>query len=270
MTFLFGECSNVKYPTRFHLERQKKSSRKLKEIQNRTYQLNTRERAARPQSMCGCTRNFIVNCLYARPSVALIIYKQRLHVSKHGFICHRPLDRDAIGPKAKAIPYVGSEIQRQTMSMIYLGIPEENVLQKHTEGIERYCFSNVKGAKLASQYVRKLEVVIRRSIHELDLDDESSIHILLAVDSTFGVSKLKYPLYSLLVFDARQHALPVAWVITRNFAKHEFNAGSPTLACGKLQYLSLRQTPVTGIILSRYHNELEKSDDKNCKPSLEY
>ncbi|XP_049934123.1 uncharacterized protein LOC116255537 isoform X3 [Nymphaea colorata] len=144
---------------------------------SRKCQLSTRKGAARPQSMCGCTCNFIVNRLYARPSVALIIYKQRLHVNKHGSICHRPLDRDAIGPKAKAIPYVGSEIQRQTMSMIYLGIPEENFFQKHTEGIELYCSSNVNDAELASQYVRKLEVVIRRSTHELDLDDESSIHM---------------------------------------------------------------------------------------------
>ncbi|XP_031483443.1 uncharacterized protein LOC116252939 [Nymphaea colorata] len=290
--FIFGECSNVQYPTRFHLERGRRralgSLKKFKSddyleykhywcsfgpenygeggdiLPSRKYRLNTRKRAARPQSMRGCTCNFIVKRLYARPSVALIMYKQRLHVNKHGFICHGPLDRDAIGPKAKAIPYVGSEIQRQTMSMIYLGIPEENVLQKHIEGIERYCGSNVKGAKLASQYVRKLEMVIRRSTHELDLDDESSIRMwvdrqkksvfffqnysdtdsfvlgiqtewqlqqmirfgrqsLLAVDSTFGVSKLKYPLYSLLVFDARQHALPVAWVITRSFAKHEIS-----------------------------------------------
>ena len=30
---------------------------------------------------------------------------------------------------------------------------------------------------------------------------------------------LQYPLSTLLVFDSRQHALPVAWVITRSFAK---------------------------------------------------
>lgn len=30
---------------------------------------------------------------------------------------------------------------------------------------------------------------------------------------------LQYPLCTLLVFDSRQHALPVAWIITRSFAK---------------------------------------------------
>lgn len=30
---------------------------------------------------------------------------------------------------------------------------------------------------------------------------------------------LQYPLCTLLVFDSRQHALPVAWVVTRSSAK---------------------------------------------------
>lgn len=31
--------------------------------------------------------------------------------------------------------------------------------------------------------------------------------------------KLQYPLCTLLAFDSRQHALPIAWVITRSSAK---------------------------------------------------
>lgn len=99
-------------------------------------------------------------------------------MNKSGFICHGPLDRDAIGPGAKKIPYICNEIQQQTMSMIYLGIPEENVLQKHIEGIQRYCGnSNAKVNSLASQYVHKLEMIIKRSTHELDLDDQASIRM---------------------------------------------------------------------------------------------
>jgi hypothetical protein len=87
--------------------------------------------------MRGCTCHFTVKRLYARPSVALIMYHERRHVNKSGFVCHGPLDRDAIGPGAKKLPYVCSEIQQQTMSLMYLGIPEENVLQAHIEGIQR-------------------------------------------------------------------------------------------------------------------------------------
>ncbi|KDP32636.1 hypothetical protein JCGZ_13186 [Jatropha curcas] len=287
-TFIIGECSNVECPTRFHIERGRKRSRgSLKEYKNdeyleyklywcsfgpenygeggsilpsRRYRLNTRNRAARPQSMRGCTCHFVVKRLYARPSVALIIYNERRHVNKSGFVCHGPLDRDAIGPGAKKIPYICNEIQQQTMSMIYLGIPEENVLEKHIEGIQRYCGSNARVDSLASQYVQKLGMIIKRSTHELDLDDQSSIRMwvernkksiffyqdtsednpfilgiqtewqlqqmirfghrsLVAADSTFGIKRLKYPLCTLLVFDSRQHALPIAWVITRSFAK---------------------------------------------------
>ncbi|KAG6657318.1 hypothetical protein CIPAW_04G082000 [Carya illinoinensis] len=258
--FIIGECSNVECPTRFHIERgRKRSLGSLKEYKNdeyleyrlywcsfgpenygegggvlpsRRYRLNTRNRAARPQSMRGCTCHFVVKRL------------------------------DAIGPGAKKIPYICNEIQQQTMSMIYLGIPEENVLEKHIEGIQRYCSSNAKVNSLASQYVHKLGMIIKRSTHELDLDDQASIRMwvernkksiffyqdtseedpfilgiqtewqlqqmirfglrsLIAADSTFGIKRLKYPLCTLLVFDSRQHALPVAWVITRSFAKSD-------------------------------------------------
>ncbi|XP_028798002.1 uncharacterized protein LOC114753488 [Neltuma alba] len=287
-SFIIGECSNVQCPTRFHIERgRKRSMGSLKEykddeyleyrlywcsfgpenygegggiLPSRRYRLNTRNRAARPQSMRGCTCHFVIKRLYARPSLALIIYNERRHVNKSGFVCHGPLDRDAIGPGAKKIPYICNEIQQQTMSMIYLGIPEENILEKHIEGIERYCGPNAKVNSLAYQYVHKLGMIIKRSTHELDLDDQASIRMwvernkksiffyqdtsesdpfilgiqtewqlqqmirfghrsLVAADSTFGIKRLKYPLFSLLVFDSRQHALPVAWVITRSFAK---------------------------------------------------
>ncbi|XP_022737977.1 uncharacterized protein LOC111290777 isoform X2 [Durio zibethinus] len=286
--FIIGECSNVECPTRFHIERGRKRSKgSLKEyksdeyleyrlywcsfgpenygegggvLPSRKYRLNTRNRAARPQSMRGCTCHFVVKRLYARPSLALIIYNERRHINKSGFVCHGPLDKDAIGPGAKKIPYISNEIQQQTMSMIYLGIPEENVLEKHIEYIQRYCGSDATVSTLASQYVRKLGMIIKRSTHELDLDDQASIRMwvernkksiffyqdtsetdpfilgiqtewqlqqmvrfghrsLLAADSTFGIKRLKYPLCTLLVFDSRHHALPVAWIITRSIAK---------------------------------------------------
>ncbi|KAL6993335.1 hypothetical protein U1Q18_011451 [Sarracenia purpurea var. burkii] len=296
--FIIGECSNVECPTRFHIERGRKRSKgSLKEyksdeyleyrlywcsfgpenygegggiLPSRRYRLNTRNRAARPQSMRGCTCHFVVKRLYARPSLALLVYNNRRHVNKSGFVCHGPLDRDAIGPGAKKIPYICNEIQQQTMSMIYLGIPEENVLEKHIEGIQRYCGSNAKVNSLASQYVHKLGMIIKRSTHELDLDDQASIRMwvernkksifffqdtsetdpfilgiqtewqfqqmirfghrsLIAADSTFGIKTLKYPLCTLLVFDSRQHALPVAWVITRSIAKPDVSKWMKTL-----------------------------------------
>ncbi|KAK9046171.1 hypothetical protein V6N11_052070 [Hibiscus sabdariffa] len=232
-------------------------------LPSRKYHLNTRNRAARPQSMRGCRCHFVVKRLYARPSLALIIYNERHHVNKSGFVCHGPLDRDAIGPGAKKIPYISNEIEQQTMSMIYLGIPEENVLEKHIECIQQYCGLDATFSTLSSQYVRKLGTIIERSTHELDLDDQASTRMwiernkksiffyqetsetdpfllgiqtewqlkqmvrfghrnLIAADSTFGIKRLKYPFCTLLVFDSRHHALPVAWIITNSVAKNTF------------------------------------------------
>ncbi|KAG8495810.1 hypothetical protein CXB51_009322 [Gossypium anomalum] len=296
--FIIGECCNVECPTRFHIERGRKRSKgSLKEYKNdeyleyklywcsfgpenygegggilpsRKYRLNTRNRAARPQSMRGCTCHFAVKRLYTRPSFALIIYNVRCHINKSGFVCHGPLDKDAIGPGVKKIPYISNEIQQKTMSMIYQGIPEENVLEKHIECIQQYCGSDATCDTLASEYVRKLGMIIKRSTHELDRDDQASIrmwvernkksiffyqdafemdpfilgiqtewqlqqmvcfgrHNLVAADSTFGIKRLKYPLCTLLVFDSRHHALPVAWIIRPSVVKSDMSKWTKAL-----------------------------------------
>ncbi|KFK40774.1 hypothetical protein AALP_AA2G039200 [Arabis alpina] len=333
--FIIGECSNAECPTRFHIERGRKRSRgSLKEyktdeyleyrlywcsfgpenygeggdvLPSRKYRLNTRNRAARPQSMRGCTCHFVVKRLYARPLLALLIYNKRRHVNKAGFICHGPLDRDAIGPGAKKIPYVSNEIQQQTMSMIYLGIPEENVLEKHIEGIQRYCGSDATVNSLASQYVHKLGMIIKRSTHELDLDDQASIKIwaernkksiffyqessetdqfmlgiqtewqlqqfvrfghgsLVAADSTFGIKKLKYPLCTLLVFDSRHHALPVAWIISRSYLKSDVEKWMKIL----LQRAQSVEPgfKINGFIIDDAATEIDPIRDTFCCPIL--
>ncbi|MBA0735972.1 hypothetical protein Gogos_019771 [Gossypium gossypioides] len=212
--FIIGECYNIECPTRFHIERGRKRSKgSLKEYKNdyleyklywcsfgpenygegggilpsRKYRLNTKNQAARPQSMRGCTCHFVVKCLYTRPSLALIIYNVRCHINKSGFVCHGPLDKDAIGPGAKKIPYISNEIQQQTMSMIYQGIPEENVLEKHIECIQQYCGSDATCDTLASEYVRKLGMIIKRSTYDT------------------------------------LYALPVAWIITPSVVKSDMN-----------------------------------------------
>ncbi|OEL30593.1 hypothetical protein BAE44_0008388 [Dichanthelium oligosanthes] len=286
--FVSGESNNPECPTRFHIERgRKREMGSLKEyrsdeyllyrmywcsfgpenygeggtiLPSRKYRLNTRNRAARPQSMRGCTCHFAVKRLYACPSVLLIIYHERRHVNKSSFICHGPLDRDAIGPGARRVLYIGSEIQQQTMSLICLGVPEENILQTHIEGIQRYCSSDAKVDSLASQYVQKLGMIIKRSTHELDLDDQASIRMwvdrnkksvfffqdstetdafILGIQTEWQLQQmtrfvrtffmfcltlcllLQYPLHTLLVFDSSLHALPVAWIITRSVTKKD-------------------------------------------------
>ncbi|GJM91888.1 hypothetical protein PR202_ga08307 [Eleusine coracana subsp. coracana] len=168
------------------------------------------------------------------------------------------------GPGARRVPYIGSEIQQQNHVLDLSWCPRgKHTAGTHIEGIQRYCSSDAKVDNLASQYVQKLGmIIIKRSTHELDLDDQASIKMwvdrnkksvffyqdstdadafilgiqtdwqlqqmmrfghqsLLASHSSFGVSKLKYPLHTLLVFDSRACLSPVAWIITRSVTKQE-------------------------------------------------
>ncbi|RZC73900.1 hypothetical protein C5167_049377 [Papaver somniferum] len=90
-----------------------------------------------------------------------------------------PLDRDAIGPSAKTVPYICDEIQQQTMALIYLGIPVENycriTLKVFNATVAR--IPKLKVSMSASEYVRKMGLIFRRSTHELDLDDQVSIRL---------------------------------------------------------------------------------------------
>ncbi|KAH9324532.1 hypothetical protein KI387_004710, partial [Taxus chinensis] len=288
--FLKGESDNVECPTRFRIENGRKRSRlsSSKErkpdeytefrlywcafgpdnyeeggiaLPSRKFRTGGRKRAVRPQAMRGCMCHFIVKRLFSQPSIAVIIYNQRQHVDRTGSVCHGPLDRNALAPRTMTHPYVPNELRQQAMSMIYLGISEESILQKHIEDSETFGGSANVG-DLACKYVQKLEMVIRRSSYELDPDDLLSIrkwierhqnyvfffqdssdtdpfilgiqtewqlqqmmcfgnNSFVAADTTFGINKLKYPLYTLLAFDSNQHALPVAWVITRSSASDD-------------------------------------------------
>ncbi|KAG0478762.1 hypothetical protein HPP92_013481 [Vanilla planifolia] len=46
---------------------------------------------------------------------------------------------------------------------------------------------------------------------------------LMASDSRLGTNKFKYPIYSLLVFDSKRNAIPVAWIITPRFTGNEMH-----------------------------------------------
>eukprot|EP01018_Ginkgo_biloba_P014465 Gb_35818 [translate_table: standard] len=44
---------------------------------------------------------------------------------------------------------------------------------------------------------------------------------LIATDSTFGTNKLKYPLFTLIVFDTHQNGVPVAWIISSSSSTND-------------------------------------------------
>eukprot|EP01018_Ginkgo_biloba_P040728 Gb_24627 [translate_table: standard] len=52
-----------------------------------------------------------------------------------------------------------------------------------------------------------------QSIWQLEQMVKFGKNNLIAIDSTFGINKLKYPLFTLIVFDTHQNGVPVAWII---------------------------------------------------------
>ncbi|GLJ43699.1 hypothetical protein SUGI_0909890 [Cryptomeria japonica] len=221
-------------------------------------------RPGRRHMMRGCLCHFTVKRLYTRPSIALMIYNQRNHVDRTGSPCHGSLDRDAIGTRAMYAPRISDELRQRIMSMLYIGISMDNIMQNHSEEVEKHGGPSNRDDLLTRNDVRNMERVIRQSTYELDSNDLLSIRTwvqrhqkyvffyqdssvsepfilgiqtewqlqqmirfghnsYIAADSTFGTNKLRCPLYTLLVFDVHQNALPVAWIISPSFASHSIH-----------------------------------------------
>ncbi|KAJ0969567.1 hypothetical protein J5N97_022444 [Dioscorea zingiberensis] len=231
---------------------------------SRNYAAKRKTPAGRPNTKRGCVCHFIVKRLIAEPNVALVIYNQDKHVDKKGLPCHGPLDKKAAGTRAMFAPYISDELRLQILSLLYVGVPVETIMQQHTEIVEKQGGPCNRDDLLTHRYVRRLERKIRRSTYELDSDDDVSIalwvdnhrdHIffyedfsdtepfvlgiqtewqlqqmirfgnggIVASDSRFGTNKLKYPIYSLIVFDSNNNTIPIAWIITPSFASGEMH-----------------------------------------------
>lgn len=290
--FVRGESNNKECPTRFHVEARRRrppemaykpkvdgileyilywcsfgpdDHRKGGIVRpSRNYSAKRKTPAGRPNTKRGCVCHFIVKRLIAEPTVALVIYNQDKHVDKKGLPCHGPQDKKAVGTRAMFAPYISDELRLQLMSLLYVGVPVETIMQRHSEMVDKQGGPSNRDDLLTHRYVRRLERKIRRSTYELDPDDAVSLgllieshqnHIfffedfsdseplvlgiqtewqlqqmirfgnrsLLACDSKFGANKLKYPICSLLVFDSNNNAIPVAWIITPNFASGEIH-----------------------------------------------
>ncbi|PWZ41793.1 hypothetical protein Zm00014a_008110 [Zea mays] len=133
--------------------------------------------AGRPNTKRGCVCHFIVKRLIVEPSVALVIYNHNKHVDKKDMPCHGSMDKMAVGTKAMFAPYISDVLRLQVMSLFYVGIPVETMMQRHTEMVEKQGGPSNRDDLLTHRYVRRLERKIRRSVYELDDDDAISIDL---------------------------------------------------------------------------------------------
>ncbi|XP_027359985.1 uncharacterized protein LOC113868533 [Abrus precatorius] len=201
--FVRGESNNKECPTRFHVEARRRRSpsmsfkpkvdgileyilywcsfgpddhRKGGIVRpSRTTYVPKKKNAGRPNTKRGCTCHFIVKRLIAEPSVALIIYNDDKHVDKKGLPCHGPQDKKAAGTRAMFAPYISEDLRLRVLSLLYVGVSVETIMQRHNESVERQGGPCNRDDLLTHRYVRRQERAIRRSTYELHDDDAVSI-----------------------------------------------------------------------------------------------
>ncbi|XP_052204058.1 uncharacterized protein LOC127809315 isoform X2 [Diospyros lotus] len=125
--------------------------------------------------MRGCLCHFTVKRLYTRPLLALIIYNQRNHVDKTGAPCHGILDRDAVGTRAMYAPRISEELRQKVLSMLYVGISLDNIMQHHMEEVQRHGGPHNRDDFLTRSDVRNMERLVHNSSHELHQNDDCSV-----------------------------------------------------------------------------------------------
>ncbi|XP_019190053.1 PREDICTED: uncharacterized protein LOC109184506 isoform X1 [Ipomoea nil] len=203
--FVRGESANKECPTKFHVEARRRRTaqtsykpkvdgileyilywcsfgpddhRKGGVVRpSRTTYVPKKKSAGRPNTKRGCTCHFIVKRLIAEPSVALIIYNQDKHVDKKGLPCHGPQDKKAAGTRAMYAPYISEDLRLRVLSLLYVGVSVETIMQRHNESVERQGGPCNRDDLLTHRYVRRQERSIRRSTYELDADDAISISL---------------------------------------------------------------------------------------------
>jgi len=127
--------------------------------------------------MRGCLCHFTIKRLYTRPLLALIIYNQKRHVDKSGSPCHGLLDRDAVGTRAMYAPRISDELRQKVMSLLYVGISLDKIVQHHSEEMQKLGGPQNRDDFLTRNDVRNMERTIRNSSHELHENDERSVKI---------------------------------------------------------------------------------------------
>ncbi|KAL6980139.1 hypothetical protein U1Q18_021788 [Sarracenia purpurea var. burkii] len=132
-------------------------------------------RPGRRHMMRGCLCHFTVKRLYNRPLLALIIYNQRNHVDKTGAPCHGILDHHAVGTRAMYAPRISDELRQKVMSMLYVGISLDNIMQHHMEEVQRHGGPHNRDDFLTRNDIRNMERLIRNSFHELHGNDECCV-----------------------------------------------------------------------------------------------
>ncbi|GKB65883.1 hypothetical protein Tco_0927295, partial [Tanacetum coccineum] len=120
------------------------------------------------------------------PSVALIIYNQDKHVDTKGLPCHGPQDEHSVGTRAMYAPSISEEFRQRVISLLHIGISVETIIQRHNESVEIQGGPSNVDDLITNRHMRTKERNIRRSICELD-DDDDDVSVYLWVKSNKNI-----------------------------------------------------------------------------------
>ncbi|KAF6147702.1 hypothetical protein GIB67_003033 [Kingdonia uniflora] len=200
--FLEGEGKNKEYPTRFFVEARRKGYSSKEKIDgvleftmyrcafgpddrreggtirpSRNTYIPKKKPSGRPSIKRGCQCYFFVKRLIAKPSAALIIYKQDKHIDQKGEPCHGPQHKDVVGMRATFAPCISDDLRLLLSSLLHVGVSVETIMHIYNESVEKEGGPSKHDGFLTHRYVRRLERSIRRSKYKLDEDDAVSIEI---------------------------------------------------------------------------------------------
>lgn len=96
-------------------------------------------------------------------------------MDKKGLPCHGPQDKKSAGTRAMYAPYISEDLRLRIMSLLYVGVSVETIMQRHNESVEKQGGPCNRDDLLTHRYVRRQERSIRRSTYELDTDDAVSV-----------------------------------------------------------------------------------------------
>ncbi|CAI9096994.1 OLC1v1033274C1 [Oldenlandia corymbosa var. corymbosa] len=72
-------------------------------------------------------------------------------------------------------PYISEDLRLHVLSLLYVGVSVETIMQRHKESVERQGGPSNRDDLLNHRHVRRQERIIRRFSYELDSDDAISV-----------------------------------------------------------------------------------------------
>ncbi|GLJ21078.1 hypothetical protein SUGI_0385160 [Cryptomeria japonica] len=168
--------------------------------------------------------------LYGRPDVAILIFKQPLHVDKNGEACHGVNDTNN-ELRSQFAPNLFDECKAYIERLLLMDVSVDAIMDRHLDDPVFHdllkkkdsfatCKDVINVATRQPQGVDKPFIMGIQMAWMLDMMVRLSHDSIISMDSTFATNKYGYQLYSCLIFNEQQSGVPIAWVVnSRNKIK---------------------------------------------------